>query len=101
MNSNSLVETGSLVLNNELEKSLDQIILSWMARGFYTDMTEGQIRKSLSDLLVPMLEDIKLIESDIIDNQSFGLGDTDELMMELSRKKMAYIRKITELLKST
>ena len=101
MNSNSLVETGSLVLNNELEKSLDQIILSWMARGFYTDMTEGQIRKSLSDLLVPMLEDIKLIESDIIDNQSFGLGDTDELMMELSRKKMAYIRKISELLKST
>jgi len=101
VNLNSLVETGSLVLNNELEKSLDQIILSWMARGFYTDMTESQIRKSLSDLLVPMLEDIKLIESDIIDNQSFGLSDTDELMMELSRKKMAYIRKISELLKST
>ncbi len=101
MNLNSLAETGSLVLNNELEKSLDQIILSWMARGYYTDMTEGQIRKSLSDLLVPMLEEIKLIESDIIDNQSFGLGDTDELMMELSRKKMTYIRKISELLKST
>lgn len=89
------------MLNNELEKSLDHIILSWMARGFYTDMTEGQIRKSLSDLLVPMLEDIKLIESDIVDNQSFGLGDTDEMMMELSRKKMAYIRKISELLKTT
>ncbi len=95
------MNNGSLMLNNELEKSLDQIILSWMAKGFYSDLTEGQIRKSLSDLLVPMLEEIKLIESDIVDNQSFGLGDTDEMMMELSRKKMAYIRKISELLKST
>lgn len=88
------------MLNNELEKSLDTIILNWMAKGYYTDMSEGQIRKSISDLLSPMLEDIQIVENAIIDNQSFGTLDSDELMMELSRKKMNYIRKVSELLQT-
>ena len=88
------------MLNNELEKSTDTIILNWMAKGYYTDMSEGQIRKSISDLLSPMLEEIQMIENKIIDNQSFGTLDSDELMMELSRKKMNYIRKVSELLQT-
>jgi S-ribosylhomocysteine lyase LuxS involved in autoinducer biosynthesis len=97
MNLKKLVDLGADVLNNELEKSLDMIILNWMSKGFYTDMTEGEMRKSISALLEPMLEDIKKVENDIHMNQSYGMGDTDEMMMELSRKKMNFIRKVSEL----
>lgn len=88
------------MLNNELEKSLDTIIMNWISRGYYSDLTESQIRQSLSDLLSPMLEDIQVLENTITSNQYFGMDDTDELMMELSRKKMAYVRKVSELLKT-
>lgn len=87
------------MLNNELEKSLDTIILNWISKGYYSDITESQIRKSLSDMLTPMLEDIQVLENTITSNQYFGEDNTDELMMELSRKKMAYVRKVSELLK--
>lgn len=100
MNLNNPVTKGSLMISNELEKSIDTIILSWISKSYYTDMTEGQIRKVLSDILEPMIEEIKMLENDILDNQSFGVADNDELMMKLSRKKMSYIRKISELSKT-
>jgi hypothetical protein len=100
MNLNNPVTKGSSMVSSELEKSIDTIILSWISKGYYTDMTEGQIRKVLSDILEPMIEDIKMLENDILDNQSFGVADNDELMMKLSRKKMSYIRKISELSKT-
>jgi hypothetical protein len=87
------------MLADEIEKSLDLIVFNWMAKNFYSDMTEGQIRKSLHNYLNPLFQEIRTLENDISDSYNFGMGDTDELLIELSRKKMSYIKKVSELMR--
>jgi hypothetical protein len=86
-------------MSEDIEKSLDRIVMNWIAKGFYSEITEGQLRKILYDDLNPYLEEIKKIENEIADSRDFCIGDTDELSIELSRKKMNYIRRVAELLR--
>lgn len=88
------------MLSDEIEKSLDMIVFSWMAKNYYSDMTEGEVRNSLYIYLSPMLEEILFLENEIADSRSFAFTDSDELVMELSRKKMKYIRAVSELMKT-
>ena len=87
------------MLSDEIEKSLDLIVFNWMAKGFYSDMTEGQIRKSLHDYLNPLFQQIRDLETEVSDSYNFGMGDTDDLLVELSRKKMSYIKLVSELMR--
>lgn len=87
------------MISDEIEKSLDLIIFNWMAKNYYSDMTEGQVRKSLHAYLNPTLEEIKILEDEISDSYSFAFSDTDELVLELSRKKMKFVKMVSELMR--
>lgn len=82
---------------DEVEKSLDLIINTWNSKYLYSEVSEGQIRKVLYKVLEPMIVEIRALEDDLKDFKDFGMLGMDEVMIELSSKKMDFIKKVADL----